>query len=109
MLNQATLKLVATILVIAGALNWLSVGTQNPNFVAQLAGENAKYVYIAVGAAGIYLAYLLFAGYRKSGKLEAYDDDEPAYESFEDEEPVYESFEDEEPVYESFEDEEEII
>lgn len=98
MLNQATLKLVATILVIAGALNWLSIGTQNPNFVAQLAGPNANYVYIAVGVAGIYLAYLLFTGYRKSGRLEAYDDEEGVYESFEDEEGVYETFEDEEEL-----------
>jgi uncharacterized membrane protein YuzA (DUF378 family) len=99
MFTQANLKLVATILVIAGALNWLSIGTQNPNFVGQLAGSNANYVYIAVGAAGVYLAYLLFTGYRKSGKLEAYDDDEGIYESFEDEEGVYESFEDEEEMY----------
>lgn len=84
MLNQATLKLVATILVIAGALNWLSIGTQNPNFVSQLAGQNANYVYIAVGAAGIYLAYLLFTGYRATGRLEAYEDEDNIYEGYED-------------------------
>lgn len=74
MLTQANLKLVATILVIAGALNWLGLALQNTNYVAQLAGENSKFVYIAVGAAGVYLAYLLFDGYKKTGKLEAYDD-----------------------------------
>jgi uncharacterized membrane protein YuzA (DUF378 family) len=89
MLTPANFKLIATILVIAGALNWLAIGVQNTNFVAQLAGPNSNYVYIAVGAAGIYLAYLIFTGYRKSGRLEAYDD-EDVYESYEDtEEEMY--------------------
>lgn len=74
MLTPANFKLIATILVIAGALNWLAIGVQNTNLVAQLAGPNSNYVYIAVGAAGIYLAYLIFTGYRTSGKLEAYED-----------------------------------
>jgi uncharacterized membrane protein YuzA (DUF378 family) len=74
MFTQANLKLVATILVIAGALNWLSIGTQNANFVGQLTGSNANYVYIAVGIAGVYLAYLIFIGYRQSGSLEAYEE-----------------------------------
>lgn len=76
MLTPANLKLIATILVIAGALNWLAIGVQNTNLVAQFAGQNSNYVYIAVGAAGIYLAYLMFMGYQKSGLVEAYDDEE---------------------------------
>jgi uncharacterized membrane protein YuzA (DUF378 family) len=75
-INQTTLKLVATLLVISGALNWLSIGTHNPNLVAQLAGSNADYVYMAVGAAGIYLAYLIYTKYKETGKWEAYQGDE---------------------------------
>lgn len=88
MLTPANLKLIATILVIAGALNWLAIGIQNTNYVAQLTGQNSNYVYIAVGAAGIYLAYLIFTGYRKTGVVEAYDD-EDIYESYEDTEEMY--------------------
>lgn len=73
MFTQANFKLVATILVIVGALNWLGVGLQNTNYVAQAAGANAPHVFTAVGVAGIYLAYLMFTGYSETGRLEAYE------------------------------------
>jgi uncharacterized membrane protein YuzA (DUF378 family) len=76
MLNQATLKLIATILVIVGSLNWLVIGIQRTNLVAQIAGPNSNLVYIAVGAAGIYLAYLIGMRYKESGRIEAYEDEQ---------------------------------
>lgn len=68
--DQTTLKLVANILVIAGALNWLGVGLQNVNYVGQYAGPNANYVYIAVGLAGAYLLFNILMNF-KNGKMEA--------------------------------------
>lgn len=76
MLEQATLKLIATILVIVGSLNWLVIGLQRTNLVSQIAGPNSNFVYIAVGAAGIYLAYLIFTEYKKTGRIEAYEDEQ---------------------------------
>lgn len=72
MFTQENLKLVATILVIVGALNWLGVGLQNTNYVAQAVGPNAPHVFTAVGAAGVYLAYLMAMNYRATGKVEPY-------------------------------------
>jgi uncharacterized membrane protein YuzA (DUF378 family) len=69
--DPATLKLVANILVIVGALNWLSIGAQGVNYVSQYAGPNDKYVYLLVGLAGAYLLYNMIVNYTKSGKLEA--------------------------------------
>lgn len=73
MFTQANLKLVATILVIVGALNWLGVGLQNTNYVSQVAGANAPHVFTAVGVAGAYLAYLMVTGYRQTGRIEPYE------------------------------------
>lgn len=75
MFTQQNLKLIATILVIVGALNWLGVGLQNTNYVSQFAGEYAPHIFTAVGAAGIYLAYLMFNNYQEKGTLEAYEDE----------------------------------
>lgn len=72
--DETTLKLTATILVISGALNWLAM-VFNTNLVTSVGGSYANYIYIAVGSAGIYLAYLIFQNYQKTGKLEAYRDD----------------------------------
>lgn len=69
--DPATLKLVANILVIVGALNWLSIGAQGVNYVSQYAGANDKYIYLLVGLAGAYLLYNIIVNYTKSGKLEA--------------------------------------
>jgi|688.fasta_scaffold973201_2 uncharacterized membrane protein YuzA (DUF378 family) len=74
MFTKANIKLIATILVIVGALNWLGVGLQNTNYVSKFAGENASYVFTAVGVAGIYLVYLMFTNYSETGRLESYDD-----------------------------------
>lgn len=50
--------LISNILVIIGALNWLAVGLLKTDYVTQFAGSvNAKYVFIAVGLAGVYLGY----------------------------------------------------
>ena len=70
--NETNLKLVATILVIVGAFNWLSIGVKDYNFVNRAIGDNSKWVYMLVGAAGAYLVYLIFAKYQKTGKWEAY-------------------------------------
>lgn len=53
-------KLIALsdLLVLAGALNWLSIGLFNVNFVQNLLKKNAKYVFIAVGTGGAYLLFL---------------------------------------------------
>lgn len=69
--DPTTLKLVANILVIAGALNWLGVGAQGVNYVSQFAGANAQYIYVLVGVAGAYLLYNMVVNYTNSGKLEA--------------------------------------
>jgi uncharacterized membrane protein YuzA (DUF378 family) len=71
-LSETNLKLAATILVIVGAFNWLSVGVNDYNFVNRSVGDNSKWVYMIVGAAGAYLVYLMFTKYQKTGKLEAY-------------------------------------
>ena len=69
--NETNLKLIATILVIVGAFNWLSVGANDYNFVNKAIGDNSKWVYMLVGAAGAYLVYLIVAKYQKTGKWEA--------------------------------------
>jgi uncharacterized membrane protein YuzA (DUF378 family) len=56
-LTNNPIKIIANILVIIGALNWLSIGLQNTNYVSQFAGNNDKMIFIIVGIAGIYLAY----------------------------------------------------
>lgn len=56
MLTQDKIKLVAYILVLAGAINWLGVGLQGVDYVASLTGGYSKYIYITVGVAGLFLA-----------------------------------------------------
>lgn len=52
------IMIIANILVIVGALNWLAVGLLRADYVTQLLGsEYAKYIFIIVGLAGAYLAY----------------------------------------------------
>jgi uncharacterized membrane protein YuzA (DUF378 family) len=48
---------VAKLLVIAGALNWLSIGLTNTDFVGRLSGSHSKLVFILIGCAGLYLLY----------------------------------------------------
>ena len=65
MFTQENLKLAANILVIVGAINWLGIGLQNTNYVSKFTGTNSGSVYILVGVAGVYLAYLMFEEYNK--------------------------------------------
>lgn len=56
--NDHPVMLIANLLVIIGALNWLAVGLLHADYVTQLVGsEYSKYIFILVGIAGIYLAY----------------------------------------------------
>ena len=50
-------NLIAQILVIIGAINWLGIGLQNTNYVSVYLFDYSKLIYTAVGAAGLYLAY----------------------------------------------------
>uniref|UniRef100_A0A6C0H5F3 DUF378 domain-containing protein n=1 Tax=viral metagenome TaxID=1070528 RepID=A0A6C0H5F3_9ZZZZ len=49
------IKLLAELLIIIGALNWLWIGLFNRDFVGELVKSNSKYVYILVGISGVYL------------------------------------------------------
>lgn len=60
-------KLIGWVLVI-GALNWGLVGLLNMNLVESLLGAGSfltKAVYIVVGAAGVYKAYMMVNGGKK--------------------------------------------
>lgn len=62
-----TKQLVAWVLVV-GALNWLAVGLLNLNVVESVLGAGSlltKAVYIVVGLAGAYQAYLMVGGKKK--------------------------------------------
>ena len=62
-----TKQLVGWVLVI-GALNWGLVGLLNLNVVEMLLGAGsllAKIVYIVVGLAGLYKAYVMVGGAKK--------------------------------------------
>ncbi len=57
-----TLAVIALILVIIGALNWLLVGLFNYNLVEAVFGRRSalsKAVYVLVGLAGIYAIWVL--------------------------------------------------
>ncbi|MDI6828333.1 MAG: DUF378 domain-containing protein [Armatimonadota bacterium] len=59
---MATIAIIALILVIIGALNWLLVALFNFNLVAAIFGERSaasKVIYVLVGIAGLYTIYLL--------------------------------------------------
>lgn len=59
---MATVAIIALILVIIGALNWLLVALFNFNLVSAIFGERsaaAKVIYVLVGIAGLYTIYLL--------------------------------------------------
>jgi uncharacterized membrane protein YuzA (DUF378 family) len=55
-------KLIIQILVIAGAINWGLVSLQNTDIVKTLVGSGPieKYIKLAIGAAGIYYAYMIY-------------------------------------------------
>lgn len=57
-----TLAIIALVLVIIGAINWLLVGLFNYNLVSAIFGERSalsKTIYVLVGLAGIYAIWVL--------------------------------------------------
>jgi len=48
-------KLIASFIIIIGALNWLTIGFFGYDFVEELFGKSSKYVYGLVGLAGLYV------------------------------------------------------
>ena len=57
------LDLIAMILVVIGAINWGLIGVGGPNLVTLLLGSVptlVTVVYIVVGLAGLYVAYLTY-------------------------------------------------
>jgi uncharacterized protein len=60
---------IATVLVIVGALNWLSIGVLDYNFVDAMIGPMyAKHVYTLVGVAGLLLVVSKVMKYTSGGK-----------------------------------------
>lgn len=63
------IKQVVGWLVVIGAVNWGLVGLLNMNVVETILGAGsmlAKIVYIVIGAAGVYKAYMMLGGkYKK--------------------------------------------
>ena len=49
--------LISNLLVIIGALNWLTIGLLKTDYVTQFVGTYNQYVFIIVGLAGLYLVY----------------------------------------------------
>jgi uncharacterized protein len=62
-LHDNAITWVSITLVVIGAINWGLVGLFDWNLVAALFGSGvlARIVYVLVGAAGVYLAYVVFA------------------------------------------------
>lgn len=60
--KQNMYKLIIQILVIAGAINWGLITLQNIDIVKTLvgSGELERYIKLAIGAAGLYYAYLIY-------------------------------------------------
>lgn len=57
-----TLAVIALILVIIGAINWLLIGLFNFNLVSAMFGERSglsKAIYVIVGLAGIYAIWVV--------------------------------------------------
>ena len=68
-----SLKLVALILVIVGALNWLSAGVMGKDLVSKVLGDNvARPIYVLVGVAGVVLAACLLMPKKDEKKKENY-------------------------------------
>jgi uncharacterized membrane protein YuzA (DUF378 family) len=68
-MKNNTLDMLVTLLVIVGGLNWGLVGAFNFNLVDTLLGAGsmlAKVVYIAVGLAAVYMAYMMSMKMSKS-------------------------------------------
>ena len=57
-MKGGTMDMVVMLLVVVGAINWGLVGLLNLNLVSSILGEAlSKYVYILVGAAGLWSLY----------------------------------------------------
>jgi uncharacterized membrane protein YuzA (DUF378 family) len=54
-LKEYPLCFITCILVIVGALNWLTIGVLGYNFVEDLFGKRSNIIYTVVGLAGLYL------------------------------------------------------
>lgn len=50
------ISMIACLLIIIGALNWLTIGFSGYNFVSDIFGKSSNYIYIIVGLAGLYAA-----------------------------------------------------
>lgn len=67
---QTYLYLLAFILIIAGALNWFSIGVYDFNIVDYYLPEYKNYVYILVGLSAFVMIYykIMLYGMKKSMK-----------------------------------------
>jgi uncharacterized membrane protein YuzA (DUF378 family) len=54
-LKEHPVCFITCILVIVGALNWLTIGVLGYNFVEDLFGIRSNIIYTVVGLAGLYL------------------------------------------------------
>jgi len=54
-LKEHPMCFIACILVIVGALNWLTIGFVGYNFVEDLFGKRSNIIYSVVGLAGLYM------------------------------------------------------
>jgi len=62
MIDQPTLLLIVQVILIVAAINWGLVALNGTDLVKLITGggDADKYVKIAVGAAGVYSAYVLY-------------------------------------------------
>jgi len=51
------LQLIAKNLVILGAVALFFIGIQQKNYIADIFGASAQYIYVLIGLAGVFLAY----------------------------------------------------
>lgn len=59
---QKYLHIIVQLLIIVGAINWLTIATYNVDLVEKITMGNAmadKYIKVLVGVCGVYAAYLL--------------------------------------------------
>ena len=59
MANMKPIDWIAIVLLIAGGINWGLIGLFNYNLVETLLGNLSKWIYILVGAAGVYSIFSL--------------------------------------------------
>lgn len=53
--KEYPLCILSCILVIVGALNWLTIGFVGYNFVEDVFGKHSNIIYCTVGIAGLYM------------------------------------------------------